>query len=297
MVPNRTVGQVIALMKQQLDDIYEIRELNSIVDLILGDYLGQPRITFRSDPDLSVSGEVVSRVQRAIHQLKQHVPVQYILGKAHFYELDFIVNEQVLIPRQETGELVKWILDDHSAADNAHFVKILDIGTGSGCIAIALKRNIPDSMIAALDISQQALDIARLNAQTLKSDVQFVQTDILNPDQWDFPSSFDVIVSNPPYVLQSDKAWMGLNVLDHEPALALFVEDERPLIFYEAIVSFALRYLSPGGNIYLEVNERMGSQVCGLFRSAGYQETILRRDIHDKIRMIRVGGREGTVRG
>ncbi|MDD5694265.1 MAG: peptide chain release factor N(5)-glutamine methyltransferase [Bacteroidales bacterium] len=285
-----TVGQVIAMMKQQLEGYYESRELNNIADLILEDYLGQSRVTFHSQPELPVSRKVLSRIHIATERLKQHVPVQYILGRAHFGELEFMVNEHVLIPRQETEELVRWILSDLSAGIAGQSLNILDVGTGSGCIAIALKRNFPDLTVSALDISYKALDVARLNAKTLMTDIQFLQMDILNPDQWDFSGRFDLMVSNPPYVLQADKARMKANVLDHEPALALYVEDSRPLIFYEALVTFAGRYLSPGGKIYLEINEQMGSQVCDLFRDAGYRRILLKRDIHDRNRMVRIEG-------
>ncbi len=291
MAHKSTIGQLVAMMKRQLEGSFECRELNSVVDLILEDYLGQSRVTFRSHPDQPVTGDVVACVKKAISRLKQHVPVQYILGKASFYGLEFIVNEHVLIPRPETGELVGWILSDYRAGAYPRSSKILDIGTGSGCIAITLKRNIPDSVVVAVDISRNALEIAQLNAQALETEIQFLQMDILDPDQCDVTGPFDLIVSNPPYVLQSDKAWMDANVLDHEPSVALYVEGERPLIFTEAIASFAARNLSPAGAIYLEINEKMGSRILELFSDAGYEQTVLKRDIHDKIRMVRARGR------
>lgn len=284
----QTVRSIRTLMKQQLEGCYEARELDRLVDLLLEDYLGLTRLSLRLNADRQVPEEVLTSVKSAISLLKRYVPVQYILGKAHFCGLEFIVNEHVLIPRQETEELVEWIVADHMNSLGTESLRILDIGTGSGCIAISLKRRIPGALVTALDISRKALVVARSNAGLLDADMLFLQKDILNPDHWNALGCFDLIVSNPPYVLPSDRIRMKENVLAHEPALALFVDDDRPLIFYEAIASFSKQYLLPEGRVYLEINEKMGTSVCDLFHNAGFEHTLLRKDINGRDRMVQI---------
>ncbi len=273
-------------MKHQLTEFYEPHELNSLVYTILEEYLGKSRIWIRMNPDVRIAEEISPMLEEAIQKLKANVPVQYILGKAYFWELDFFVNEHVLIPRQETEELIGWIREDYAPLIQSKSLGIIDIGTGSGCLAIALKKILPASSVLALDISEKALETAGVNARHHQVDIEFRLSDILNPALWKEFGQFDIIVSNPPYVLPSDKILMKANVLDHEPARALFVDDDKPLIFYEAIASFSRQHLLPEGSIYLEINDQMGPQICKLFHDSGYAQTILRKDIHDKNRFI-----------
>jgi release factor glutamine methyltransferase len=285
-----TIGSLRTLMKQQLEGYYENRELDSLVDLLLEEYLGQSRLSLRLNADQPVPEEVLTLLKSAINRLKEHVPVQYVLGKAPFCGLEFIVNEHVLIPRQETEELVEWIIADQMNRLSTEPLRILDIGTGSGCIAISLKRRIPGALVTALDISREALVVAGSNAGLLDADILFLQNDILNPTHWNALGCFDLIVSNPPYVLPSDRIRMKTNVLAHEPAIALFVDEDHPLIFYDAIASFSQQHLLPKGSVYLEINEKMGLSVCDLFNNAGFDHSILRKDINGRDRMVQIKG-------
>lgn len=284
-----TVGSLRVLIRRQLEGYYEKRERESLSGLLLEEYLGQSGASLCLDVNQPVTGEVFNLIESAVSLLKKHVPVQYILGKAHFCGMVFRVSEHVLIPRQETEELVGWICEDHPVSKTYSLpLRILDVGTGSGCIAVTLKKRMPGAQVTAVDISREAVDVARSNAGQLGTDVMFVQLDMLDPNQWEALGRFDIIVSNPPYVLPSDRSRMNANVTDHEPALALFVSDHKPLMYYEAIAAYSGQHLGPQGMIYLEINERMGRQVCDLFENAGFEHTELRKDIHGRDRMVRV---------
>lgn len=289
MKPIHTVRSIRSLIKNQLKGYYESRERDSLADLLLEEYLGLSRVSLRLNEDHPVTGEVYMLVTSALSRLKNYVPVQYLLGKAHFCDMVFKVNEHVLIPRRETEELVGWIAEDHSGVKiPGASQKVIDLGTGSGCIAITLKKMFPGARVTAADVSREALEVAGINAAQLGTDVLFMHMDMLDATCWEALGSFDIMVSNPPYVLPSDRARMHANVLDHEPASALFVTDDRPLRYYEAIAAFSGNHLQPLGRIYVEINEQMGKLVCELFSHAGFTQSVLRQDIHGRDRMVRV---------
>ncbi len=216
----------------------------------------------------------------AIQKLQNHEPVQYIIGEAHFYGLIFKVDSNVLIPRPETEELVHLIIKNHQNKP----MKILDIGTGSGCIPVSLKKHLPLAVLSALDISGGALEVAKANAGINEVDVTFFQDDALNLDT-DKHQLYDVIVSNPPYVALSGKAQMGENVINHEPHLALFVPDEHPLLFYDKISDFALTNLKKTGSLYLEINQTLGEDTASLLENKGFRAEII-KDINNNERII-----------
>ncbi|MFM6953996.1 MAG: peptide chain release factor N(5)-glutamine methyltransferase [Sphingobacteriaceae bacterium] len=218
-----------------------------------------------------------------LSQLKSSKPIQYLLGETEFYGRRFRVSSAVLIPRPETEELVKWILESVSIANPT----ILDIGTGSGCIPISLKKELPDAELTALDISADALALARQNADLHETEITFIEKDVLQMHASQLASSFDVVVSNPPYIAEEEKDLMKANVLAHEPYLALFVTNQDPLIFYERIATLAQEILKPGGFLFFEINERFGSEVCQLLSEKGFKRLELRCDMSGKDRMVK----------
>ncbi len=217
-------------------------------------------------------------------RLLTHEPVQYVVGMTYFYGLKFKVNPAVLIPRPETEELVEWILADHAPQKNLRF---LDIGTGSGCIPITLKAKAPNYHVAALDVSREALAVAKENARLNTVEVHFQELDILKKENWDQLPSYEIIVSNPPYIPTEEKQLMFANVLDHEPEIALFVSDEDPLIFYRTIVEFAREHLVPGGWLYFETNEYNATEVEAICFRAGFFDIEKRKDLQGKDRMVK----------
>ena len=221
-------------------------------------------------------GEIVNR-------LLTHEPIQYILGEAYFYGLKFSVSPDVLIPRAETEELVDWIISE----EKDPYKRLLDIGTGSGCIPISIDKNSATEQIEGWDISEEALKLARYNAERNSSKVQFSRHDIFDTTSVSESPKWDVIVSNPPYVLMEESALMEKNVTDFEPHLALFVPDNDPLIFYRAIAQFAAVHLQPHGSLYFEINEKMGEQTAGLLREHGFKDILTRKDLEGKDRMLR----------
>jgi release factor glutamine methyltransferase len=227
-----------------------------------------------------------ARVKDYTERLKQQEPVQYILREAWFGNQKFYVDPQVLIPRPETEELVDWIIQDHRTA--ASPLRILDIGTGSGCIPITLKKNTPNAEVWAIDISEGALRVAQQNAEKIGAAVQFLQLDILDTGNWSSLPVFDIIVSNPPYIPEHNKASMQANVLEHEPHIALFVPDTDALVFYKAIADFAISHLTPNGLLYLEIHEDLGQAVLEMLAGKGF-EALLKKDMQQKDRMVRSG--------
>jgi release factor glutamine methyltransferase len=219
-----------------------------------------------------------------LEKLKIQIPIQYIIGTTHFYGLEFIVDENVLIPRPETEELVDWIVKLNSKLSKKKNLKILDIGTGSGCIAVSLAKNIPNSEVFAIDVSEKALAIAKKNAILNKVPVTFLHKNILETK--DLNQKFDIIVSNPPYVRNLEKAEIKPNVLDNEPHLALFVPDNDPLIFYKKIAELAAANLNPNGQLFFEINQYLGKETQELLEYIGLKNIELRKDIYGNDRMI-----------
>lgn len=270
-------------IRKELADCYPPEEVESFIRLIfswLKNY-NSTDLILKRDQELSEDDrqQLISITER----LKQSEPIQYILGETEFYGLNFRVNPGVLIPRPETEELVDWILKESQKGDE----RILDIGTGSGCIPISLKKNKAQAQVAACDISEIALETATQNAQLNDVAVPFFRLDILSEAHTELPDKIDILVSNPPYITEKEKALMQENVLEHEPHLALFVPDDTALIFYQAIAEFGLRNLTPGGKLYWEINEAYGQECLDLLGKLGYTMLELRQDLNGKDRMIR----------
>lgn len=221
------------------------------------------------------------RFNEAMNRLKNYEPIQYVLECAYFFGLEFLVTPAVLIPRPETEELVAWILEHFSKIDA---LKILDLGTGSGCISIALAKNLPSAQVFALDISTEALEIARFNAKKNNVEINFISSNML---EWKSIQQFDIIVSNPPYVLEKEQKQMKDNVLKHEPHLALFVDNTSPLVFYKALRKIAQKNLSQNGLCFAELNEAFGVETKALFDEVSFQNVILKKDTFGKIRMLK----------
>ena len=236
------------------------------------------------DVNKEFSEKDISYWNTVLEKLKTQIPIQYILGTTHFYGLEFTVDENVLIPRPETQELVDWIIKLNCRISNNKNIKILDIGTGSGCIAISLANNIPDSEVFAIDISEKALDVAKKNAILNKVPVTMLHKNIL--ETTDLNQKFDIIVSNPPYVRNIEKSEIKPNVLDNEPHLALFVSDTEPLIFYKKIAELAAANLKINGQLFFEINQYLGKETQDLLKSIGLKNIELRKDIYGNDRMI-----------
>lgn len=236
------------------------------------------------DKQLDVT--IISKLEDILKRLQNGEPVQYIIGKAFFYNSEFIVTPATLIPRPETEELVQWILDDarqHSASE----LSILDIGTGTGCIAISLKKELPKASVSALDVSPDALIVARENARLIDADVNFIEDNILASHAYKDENKLDIIVSNPPYVTPADKEQMHRNVTDFEPHTALFVPENDPLLFYKAIADFALEHLIESGLLYFEINESYGAETAAMLDAKGFKDIVLRKDLPGRDRMVR----------
>lgn len=266
--------------------MYGEGEASSITDWVMEYVTGSKKTERMLYKNAAVTTAEEEKIKDIITRLLQHEPVQYVLNESWFCGLRFYVDKNVLIPRPETEELVEWIISGCKFPVDE--LKILDIGTGSGCIAISLKRRLRKAEVWACDISDAALQVAKKNATTLGAEVNFVTLDFLDHTKWDQLPSFDIIVSNPPYVPEADKLQMNPNVLNHEPATALFVPDNDPLIFYAAIAEFGKQHLAKRGNLYMEIHESKGASVTELFEKAHYS-TELKRDMQQKDRMLRSG--------
>ncbi|UAB75399.1 peptide chain release factor N(5)-glutamine methyltransferase [Mesoflavibacter sp. SCSIO 43206] len=279
---------------EHLDAIYDKEEVQTFFFMITEYYNAIKRIDLALNTDLTIKDDFVLKYESALKALKNHEPIQYIIGQTEFYGLPFYVNENTLIPRPETEELVELILSNITTNGQLELIKgdhqfnILDIGTGTGCIAISLAKQLPNANVSAIDVSAKALEMANKNAQLNQVDIDFIENDILKicNSELNSATKFDVIVSNPPYVRQLEKQQMQDNVLNHEPHLALFVEDENPLIFYRAITQFATKNLKPNGELYFEINEYLGKEMITLLEEFGFKNIQLKQDLFGKDRMI-----------
>ena len=273
----------------ELDAIYGKEEVNSFFYLLIEHYFDLERFILAIQPELVIDKEQETVIFQALSELKLEKPIQHIIGTAYFMDLDFKVNEHVLIPRPETEELVRWILDDHK--NTAKILTILDMGTGSGCIPISLDKNLTDAKVFGLDISTDALKVAEENNALLNAGVKFYEADMLSLDAEtsakELNQKFDIIISNPPYVRELEKAEMQNNVIDHEPSLALFVPDEDPLKFYSAVVNFAVDHLYENGCLYLEINQYLGEETKQLLEESNFKTIELRKDMFGNDRMIK----------
>jgi len=278
------------LFQKKLGGLYDVEEIDSFFYILIEHYLGLKRIALALKPEISYSKEDLESILKALEFLKKQIPIQYILGETEFFGLPFKVNSHVLIPRPETEELVDWILNFEKSESVNNGLKILDIGTGSGCIAVSLAKNLNRAHVYALDVSHDALEVAKRNATLNNVSVEFIEADILNLETWntEFKNlKFDIIVSNPPYVRELEKAQMKSNVVHNEPHLALFVENEDPLIFYKAITKYAVDNLTTKGYLFFEINEYLGKPMTQLLKSFNFNAIELKQDIFKKDRMIK----------
>ncbi len=273
---------------QNLSVFYPKEEAESFFWVLLDDVWGIGKLDFFLNKDAEVSQNKIDILSSAVLDLKKSKPIQHITGKAYCFDRVFKATPDVLIPRPETEELISIILKENADA-NLH---ILDIGTGSGIIPVTLNLERPNYQLSAIDVSASALEVAKYNAENLNAKVQFYKSDILDKTLWAAfqDQSFDVIVSNPPYVLESEKKQMHANVLNYDPALALFVEDTHPLVFYEAITEFASQKLKSNGKLYFEINEKFGKEIVQLL-SPYFSEISTLKDFRDKVRFV-VGKRQ-----
>lgn len=273
---------------QELDALYNPNEVTNFFNWLIEHYLGLKPLDMIMSPEYTVTKSEEQPLFEALNQLKLNKPIQYIIGSTEFYGLKFLVNEHTLIPRPETEELVSKIISDHSSHAHNSTEKILDIGTGTGCIAVTLAKQLSNVQVIAIDISEDALKIAKQNAELNEVNVSFIKDDILNyKDLILDQSPFDVIVSNPPYVRNSEKSEIQPNVLDHEPHQALFVDDNDPLVFYRSICEFALDHLKPKGTLYFEINEYLGIDMVELVTSYEFETIELIKDMSGKDRMLK----------
>ena len=283
----------------ELEKIYGSDEANALIMILLEHYFGIDRVKIAMDPDLRLSESELLTLHFAVKELLKNKPVQYILGETEFCGMRFFVDKNVLIPRPETEELVNQLI---SCSVNHHpsfrpkrsgvekspaNITILDIGTGSGCIAISLAKLLKNSVVTAVDVSENALDVAKKNAEANGVDVNFIKDDILNPQDPELiENQYDIIVSNPPYVCESEKSEMRANVWDYEPSSALFVSDNDPLIFYRKILEFAQKTLKPNGEVWFEINEKFGPEMKNLCIEMGFEKVEIIKDFRERDRIV-----------
>ena len=283
-VPSNLVRDIRNYYCEQLCSIYDKNESNTLILILFEYYFNINKIKMSLEPELRLSESEMLKLHFAVKDLLKNKPIQYIIGETEFCDLKFKVNENVLIPRPETSELVRLIANSHQPSTISN---ILDIGTGSGCIAISLAKMIPQSNVYALDISEKALDVAKENAINNNVNITFIQDDILTKTQTLTQTKFDIIVSNPPYVRELEKVDMHNNILQWEPHNALFVSDEDPLIFYRSILEFSKKHLKENGEIWFEINEYLGKEMKALCEEVGLSNIEIYKDFRDKERFLR----------
>ncbi|UKT65495.1 peptide chain release factor N(5)-glutamine methyltransferase [Pedobacter mucosus] len=285
------IGELEEHFGLELNQLYNIDEATALFSLAAENVLALSPTKLLLNKDTTLSFINFQKLLTILNDLKIGKPIQHILGEAHFYGSIFKVNENVLIPRPETEELVDWIINECASNTSG---KLLDIGTGSGCIPISLKKYLPQMEISTLDISVAAIDVAQQNAENIGMLITFIQADILN---YQSTTKYDVIVSNPPYIRELEKQHMHQNVLAHEPHIALFVSDKKPLIFYDAIADFAKESLDDNGLLFFEINEYLGLETIEMLNAKGFTNIELRKDMQGKDRMVKAnppGPRRGS---
>ncbi|WP_346858579.1 peptide chain release factor N(5)-glutamine methyltransferase [uncultured Draconibacterium sp.] len=273
--------RTIQHIKTELVAYYPETEIEGFIRIIFESVLSMTYTQIILEKEKRIDDSDFEAIAKIVSALKTYRPIQYVLGETEFYDLKLKVNPGVLIPRPETEELVHWI----SKTGVQPGAKVIDIGTGSGCIALALKKELSTAKVWAVDVSAKALETAKENARLNKLDLEFVQADILQWENYEWPA-FDIIISNPPYVRESEKKLMNSNVLDYEPEGALFVSDDDPLLFYRRIAGFALANLNQSGSLFFEINEYLGPEMKDLLQELGFVAIDLRSDINGKNRMI-----------
>ena len=298
-----TINTAYQQLLYQLYELYDNREAANIADWVIEYITGQKRIDRIIYKNIPLNNEQALQLSTFTNQLLQHKPVQYVLNETWFAGIQLYVDDSVLIPRPETEELVEMIVKMYDARGTMYDIKakkknlnyisqisnqqlqILDIGTGSGCIAIALKKKLQHASITAIDISDKALAIAKKNATLQQADILFKQVNFLDNTSWNSLQHFDIIVSNPPYIKQSESSAMSKHVTNYEPGVALFVADDDALIFYKKIAFFGKQHLTNNGQIFVEINEALANETLAVFNSLGYK-TVLKKDLQGKNRII-----------
>jgi release factor glutamine methyltransferase len=274
-------------LRDALTTLYDEREASNIADWVVEHITGRKKSERLIRQNKTFTPEEHSRLNRYAAELLAGKPVQYVLGEAWFMGMKFYVNESVLIPRPETEELVEWVVESQKTkTKNQNY--LLDIGTGSGCIPVSIKKKLPHASVTGVDINPDTLEVAKRNAAALEADIDFVLLDFLDDSGWHLLPVFDTIISNPPYIRQSERSDMAIHVVDHEPSIALFVPDEDALLFYRKIALFAREHLVKDGMIFLEINEKLGAETVDLYKSHGFAAE-LRKDLQGKDRMLRIG--------
>lgn len=274
------------LFYDSLKQLYPKTEIDTFFFLLIEEYLELKRIDFTLNPDIEVSNEYLNLLDESLKRLQKEEPIQYILEKTEFFGLPFFVDESTLIPRPETEELVEWILAELKTKSlDEKEISILDMGTGSGCIAISLAKHLHNAKISAIDVSNEALSVADQNAKLNKVYVDFKQLNILETEE--LTQNFDVIVSNPPYVRELEKVEIKNNVLENEPETALFVPNENPLLFYNKITDLAKKHLSKNGLLFFEINQYLGTEMLSLLQQKEFTEIELRKDLFGNDRMTK----------
>ena len=274
---------------KKLSSIYNSREAANITDWAFENATGIKRWERAINKDVELKKSTLQKLQNYLHELLKHKPVQYVLHEAWFYKMKFYVNEYVLIPRPETEELAEWIVRDIRSTMydvRCEEVKILDVGTGSGCIAISIKKELENIDVTAIDISQEALKVANKNAETLRAKINFLQMDFLNESVWNSLGVYDLIVSNPPYIPENEKDQLARNVTAFEPGIALFVDNNKPFLFYDKIAHLAQSHLKPNGKVFVEIHEEFSKEIQEIFLACDLG-TEVRKDIYGKERMIK----------
>jgi release factor glutamine methyltransferase len=281
-----TIGESYFDFTEKLKTIYEDREAENISDWVFESATGLKNWKRRENKNQPLNEEVENTIEKYLQELLLHKPVQYVLNEAWFYKMKFFVDENVLIPRPETEELIEWMVNDFKKEKDSKPTNIIDIGTGSGCIPIAIKKELPDSNITAIDVSEKALLVAKKNAENLQVTIHFLAIDFLNENVWGPLHIYNTIISNPPYIPIGEKEILSKNVSDFEPGIALFVANNDPSIFYKKIVQFSQTHLKENGKIYMEVHEEYAKEVKAIFEQAEFISEI-KKDIYGKERMVR----------
>jgi release factor glutamine methyltransferase len=284
---NMTLTTFKLFFTEALSEVYPKTEIDSFFFILMEEKLNLKRIDTVLKPNFLIPERKLTDLKNILVKLQKEEPIQYILGNTEFYGLPFFVDNNTLIPRSETEELVAWVLEEAANFQSNKQIKlsILDIGTGTGCIPISIAKNLPKAKISAIDISSEALIVAKQNALLNKVEVDFIELDILKTKK--IPQEFDIIVSNPPYVRELEKAEIKNNVLKNEPHLALFVTNEDPLIFYDKIANFAKLQLSKNGLLFFEINQYLGKETSALLHKKGFKNIELRKDLFGNDRMIK----------
>ena len=284
-----TLNEARTVLTKELNKVYDKDELPNIIELVIEHITNMPRAEQLKNKVPYLTCTQLENLDEITERLKKNEPVQYVLGEAWFAGMKFKVNKNVLIPRPETEELVDWIVKE-SQKSKVKSQNIIDIGTGSGCIPITLKKKFPEANVSAIDVCSEAVFTATENAIEFNAEVDFLLLDFLDEEKWKELGQYDIIVSNPPYVKQSEIYIMHQRVKEFEPHLALFVPDNDALLFYKKLSGFSIDHLRPGGRLFVEINETLGEHVVNLLRSTGFTNIELRKDMQGKDRMVKAMG-------